>query len=127
MCCHQIRVLDSQVQTWNQCHEMLLTSHVRTEPMSVPVAAALSRDLSDNGARIAQDKPQSVLLMDTETGSTMSELSICRRAPKSVFRGLSTATDSSVFGLVRQQKNWKLNVDSITPMQKFEQYKQSQE
>jgi len=65
------------VQTWNQCHEMLLTS---------------------------EDKPQSVLLMDTETGATKSELS-----------------------LRRQQKNWKLAVDSITPMQKFEQYKSTQE
>ena len=65
------------VQTWNQCNEMLLTS---------------------------QDKPQAVLLMDTETGATKSELS-----------------------LRRQQKNWKLEVESIAPMQKFEQYKQAQE
>lgn len=65
------------VQTWNQCAQMLLTS---------------------------ADKRESVLLMDTETGSALSELS-----------------------LRRQQKNWKLSVDSITPMQKFEQYKTSQE
>ena len=65
------------VQTWNQCHEMLLTS---------------------------TDKRTAVLLMDTETGQTKSELS-----------------------LKRQQKNWNLQVDSITPMQKFEQYKASQE
>jgi len=65
------------VQTWNQCEQMLLTS---------------------------MDKASSVLLMDTETGSTMSELA-----------------------LRRQQKNWNLSIDSITPMQKFEQYKQAQE
>ena len=65
------------VQTWNQCNEMLLTS---------------------------QDKPQAVLLMDTETGATKSELS-----------------------LRRQQKNWKLQVDSITPMMKFEQYRPTAE
>jgi hypothetical protein len=65
------------VQTWNQCEQMLLTS---------------------------VDKAESVLLMDTETGSALSELS-----------------------LRRQQKNWKMTVDSITPMQKFEQYKASKE
>ena len=43
-------------------------------------------------------------MMDTETGATMSELS-----------------------LRRQQKNWNLSVDSITPMMKFEQYKASTE
>ena len=64
------------VQTWNQCNELLLTS---------------------------QDKSHSILLMDTETGATKSELS-----------------------MRRERKNWKLEVDSITPMQKFEQYKQSQ-
>ena len=52
----------------------------------------------------ANDKPESVLLMDTETGASMAELS-----------------------LRRQQKNWKLPIDSITPMQKFEQYRQTQE
>lgn len=61
------------VQTWNQCNDMLLTS---------------------------MDKPTSVLLMDTETGATKSELS-----------------------LRRQRANWNLKVDSITPQQKFEQYK----
>ena len=65
------------VQTWNQCEQMLLTS---------------------------EDKATSVLLMDTETGAALSELS-----------------------LRRQQKNWNLTVDSITPMQKFEQYKASKE
>ena len=65
------------VQTWNQCEQMLLTS---------------------------VDKAENVLLMDTETGAALSELS-----------------------LRRQQKNWKLSVDSITPMQKFEQYKASKE
>eukprot|EP00966_Prymnesium_polylepis_P279706 6461956-Prymnesium_polylepis.1 len=65
------------VQTWNQCNEMLLTS---------------------------MDKPSAVLLMDTETGATKSELSV-----------------------KRQQKNWTLQVDSITPMQKFEQYKSTLE
>ncbi|KAL3917495.1 MAG: hypothetical protein SGPRY_006383 [Prymnesium sp.] len=65
------------VQTWNQCNDMLLTSGTKRE---------------------------SILLMDTETGATKSELSIRR-----------------------QQKNWNLHVDSITPMQKFEQYKSTQE
>ena len=65
------------VQTWNQCNEMLLTSH---------------------------DKKEALILMDTERGAVKSELSI-----------------------KRQQKNWKLRIDSITPMQKFEQYKQSQQ
>uniref|UniRef100_A0A7S3ARA3 Vacuolar import/degradation Vid27 C-terminal domain-containing protein n=1 Tax=Haptolina ericina TaxID=156174 RepID=A0A7S3ARA3_9EUKA len=65
------------VQTWNQCNEMLLTS---------------------------SDKRTAVLLMDTETGATKSELSIRR-----------------------QQKNWNLSIDSIAPMQKFEQYKSSQQ
>jgi len=65
------------VQTWNQCNEMLLTS---------------------------TDKRTAVLLMDTETGATKSELSVRR-----------------------QQKNWNLSIDSITPMQKFEQYKSSQQ
>ena len=65
------------VQTWNQCEQMLLTS---------------------------EDKPHSVLLMDTETGASLSELS-----------------------LRRQQKNWNLSVESITPMMKFEQYKQANE
>lgn len=63
------------VQTWNQCNDMLLTS---------------------------LDKRQSVLLMDTETGATKSELS-----------------------LRRQQKNWNLDIESITPQQKFEQYRQT--
>ena len=40
------------VQTWNQCNDMLLTS---------------------------MDKPTSVLLMDTETGATKSELSLRRQ------------------------------------------------
>ncbi len=65
------------VQTWNQCKEMLLTTH---------------------------DKPDSILLMDTELGAIKSELSVRR-----------------------QQKNWKLNIESITPMQKFEQYRPNQE
>ena len=65
------------VQTWNQCNDMLLTS---------------------------MDKPTSVLLMDTETGATKSELS-----------------------LRRQRANWNLKVDSITPQQKFEQYRQTNE
>jgi hypothetical protein len=50
------------------------------------------------------DKRQSVMLMDTETGATKAELS-----------------------LRRQQKNWKLDIESITPQQKFEQYKQNSE
>jgi len=50
------------------------------------------------------DKRSAVLLMDTETGATKAELAV-----------------------KRQQKNWSLNVDSITPMQKFEQYKSAQE
>ena len=65
------------VQTWNQCNDMLLTS---------------------------MDKPTSVLLMDTETGATKSELS-----------------------LRRQRASWNLKVDSITPQQKFEQYRQTNE
>jgi len=65
------------VQTWNQCNDMLLTS---------------------------VNKSSAVLLMDTESGATKSELSV-----------------------KRQQKNWNLSVDSITPMQKFEQYKSSAE
>lgn len=65
------------VQTWNQCGDMLLTS---------------------------LDKRQSVLLMDTETGATKSELS-----------------------LRREQKNWKLDIESITPQQKFGQYRQTNE
>jgi len=65
------------VQTWNQCNDMLLTS---------------------------LDKLQSVMLMDTETGATKSELS-----------------------LRRQNKNWNLNINSITPQQKFSQYQQSDE
>merc|ERR1712137_954831 len=65
------------VQTWNQANEMLLTS---------------------------QSKRQSVILMDTETGTTKSELS-----------------------LRRGRRGCDLNVESITPMQKFEQYKPSQE
>jgi len=64
------------VQTWNQCEQMLLTT---------------------------EDKAESLLLMDTEKGAVLNELS-----------------------LRRQQKNWKLTIDSVTPMQKFEQYKQSQ-
>jgi len=63
------------VQTWNQCEQMLLTT---------------------------EDKAESLLLMDTEKGAVLNELS-----------------------LRRQQKNWKLTIDSVTPMQKFEQYKQS--
>ena len=59
------------VQTWNQCDKMLLTT---------------------------ADKRESVLVMDTETGAAVNELS-----------------------LRRQQKNWKLSVESITPMMKFEQ------
>ena len=50
------------------------------------------------------DKRNAVLLMDTETGAMKSELSV-----------------------KRQQRNWGLQVDSITPMQKFEQYKSTQE
>lgn len=50
------------------------------------------------------DKQDAVLVMDTERGATKSELN-----------------------LRRQQKNWNMTVDSITPMQKFEQYKPSQE
>ena len=46
----------------------------------------------------------SSLVIDTERGATKSELN-----------------------LRRQQKNWNMTVDSITPMQKFEQYKPSQE
>jgi len=65
------------VQTWNQCNDMLLTS---------------------------MDKRQSVLLMDTETGATKSELS-----------------------LRRQNKNWRLDIESITPQQKFQQYRQTNE
>ena len=61
------------VQTWNQCHEMLLTS---------------------------DDNPNSIIVMDTEVGATKAELT-----------------------MRRQQKNWKLQVDSILPQQKFEQYK----
>ena len=63
------------VQTWNQCQNMVLTT---------------------------EDKPESLLLMDTETGAALSELE-----------------------LRRQQRNWKLSIDSVTPMQKFEQYKSS--
>jgi hypothetical protein len=80
---HKVFDLDGQqqsvgmVQTWNQCSDMLLTS---------------------------LDKRQSVLLMDTETGATKSELS-----------------------LRRQQNNWKLDVESITPQQKFEQYRKTNE
>uniref|UniRef100_A0A7S4BL01 Vacuolar import/degradation Vid27 C-terminal domain-containing protein n=1 Tax=Chrysotila carterae TaxID=13221 RepID=A0A7S4BL01_CHRCT len=44
------------------------------------------------------------MLFETETGQTKAELS-----------------------LRRERRNWDLRVDSITPMQKFEQYKQSQE
>ena len=65
------------VQTWNQCEQMLLTT---------------------------ANKAQNVIVMDTETGATMSELS-----------------------LRRQQKNWNLSVDSITPMMKFEQYRPTAE
>lgn len=65
------------VQTWNQCNDLILTS---------------------------QDKPDGMLVMDTETGQTKNELA-----------------------LKRQQANWKMTVDSVTPMQKFEQYKPSQE
>ena len=65
------------VQTWNQCQEMLLTS---------------------------KDKGESILLMETETGQTKSELA-----------------------LRRERAGWKLQVDSVTPMQKFEQYRQSKE
>jgi len=50
------------------------------------------------------DKRDAMLVMDTEVGATKSELS-----------------------LRRQQKNWNMTVDSITPMQKFEQYKAAQE
>lgn len=65
------------VQTWNQCEKMLLTT---------------------------EDNKESILVMDTETGAAVNELS-----------------------LRRQQKNWKLSVDSITPMMKFEQYRQTPE
>lgn len=65
------------VQTWNQCQEMLLTS---------------------------QDKGSSILLMDTETGQTKSELSVRR-----------------------EQASCHLQVESVAPMQKFEQYRQSRE
>jgi len=65
------------VQTWNQCHQMLMTT---------------------------EDKADTVLVMDTETGANLNELS-----------------------LRRQQKNWKLNVESITPMMKFEQYRPTSE
>lgn len=65
------------VQTWNQCSQMLLTT---------------------------MDKPESLLVMDTEMGKVHAELD-----------------------LKRQQKNWKMSVDSVTPMQKFEQYKPTQE
>uniref|UniRef100_A0A7S2MCB8 Vacuolar import/degradation Vid27 C-terminal domain-containing protein n=1 Tax=Haptolina brevifila TaxID=156173 RepID=A0A7S2MCB8_9EUKA len=63
------------VQTWNQSEKMLMTT---------------------------EDKRTALLMMDTEVGSVLSELS-----------------------LKRQQKNWNLTIDSVTPMQKFEQYKQS--
>lgn len=72
---HQQNV--GMVQTWNQCQQMVLTT---------------------------EDKPESLLLMDTETGSTLSELE-----------------------MRRQQRNWKLSIDSVTPMQKFEQYKATNE
>ena len=49
-----------------------------------------------------EDNKESILVMDTETGAAVNELS-----------------------LRRQQKNWKLSVDSITPMMKFEQYRQT--
>jgi len=65
------------VQTWNQCSQMLMTT---------------------------ADKRESVLVMDTETGAAVNELS-----------------------LRRQQKNWKLPVESITPMMKFEQYRPTNE
>lgn len=63
------------VQTWNQSEQMLMTT---------------------------EDKRTALLMMDTEVGSVLSELS-----------------------LKRQQKNWNLTIDSVTPMQKFEQYKQA--
>ncbi|KAJ1624103.1 hypothetical protein T492DRAFT_277362 [Pavlovales sp. CCMP2436] len=50
------------------------------------------------------DKRQSVLVMDTERGVTKSELS-----------------------LRRERKNWNMTVDSIAPMQKWEQYNRSDE
>uniref|UniRef100_A0A7S4BL20 Vacuolar import/degradation Vid27 C-terminal domain-containing protein n=1 Tax=Chrysotila carterae TaxID=13221 RepID=A0A7S4BL20_CHRCT len=52
----------------------------------------------------SNSNPHSIMLFETETGQTKAELS-----------------------LRRERRNWDLRVDSITPMQKFEQYKQSQE
>lgn len=65
------------VQTWNQCTNMIMTS---------------------------LDKPESLLVMDTEKGAVHAELDI-----------------------KRQQRNWKMSIDSVTPMQKFEQYRPTQE
>ena len=52
----------------------------------------------------SMDKRDAMLIMDTERGATKAELN-----------------------LRRQQKNWNMTVDSITPMQKFSQYQQSNE
>ena len=52
----------------------------------------------------SMDKTDAMLIMDTERGATKAELN-----------------------LRRQQKNWNMTVDSITPMQKFAQYQQSKE
>ena len=52
----------------------------------------------------SMDKRDAMLIMDTERGATKSELN-----------------------LRRQQKNWNMTVDSITPMQKFAQYQASKE
>ena len=50
------------------------------------------------------DKPESLLVMDTERGAVHAELD-----------------------LKRQQRNWRMSIDSVTPMQKFEQYRATQE
>ena len=52
----------------------------------------------------SDDNPNSIIVMDTEVGATKAELT-----------------------MRRQQKNWKLQVDSILPQQKFEQYKSTKE
>ena len=52
----------------------------------------------------SMDKRDAMLIMDTERGATKAELN-----------------------LRRQQKNWKLQGDSILPQQKFEQYKSTKE
>ena len=56
-------------------------------------------------------------------------LSLMAAAALSRFpaRVLDHFVESHRPGAYRQQKNWKLAVDSITPMQKFEQYKSTSE